>query len=162
MAGDYAAPLALYEGRVRAEWIDEFGHVNIAHYLTICDQANWGFWTLANAPEDMQARGGHEYVILENHVRYLDELALDTEIRVTTQLLEADDKRCILFHRVWRVADGALSATNEVKMIGFDLEQRRVEAWRPVVRARLEAILAAHAPMERPAEAGLGIDLKRR
>lgn len=158
----WEAPLRLWRGRVIEDWIDDFGHVNIAHYLTICDQANWAFWTLANLPHDMAARGGREYVIVENHVRYLAELALGAEIAVTTELLDLDDKRMVLFHRVWRAADGALSATNEVKMLAFDLEARRAMAWDPAVRARLDEIRAAHAALERPEEAGRGIALKGR
>ena len=75
--GEIAAPLVLFRGKVRPEWIDSFEHVNIAHYLTICDHANWAFWNWINHPEGtMEARAGHEYVIVENHVHYIDELAL--------------------------------------------------------------------------------------
>ncbi|GMG81544.1 thioesterase family protein [Paralimibaculum aggregatum] len=160
--GEIAAPLRLFETAVRAEWIDDYQHVNIAHYLTICDHANWAFWNWINAPEGtIGARGGHEYIIVENHVHYLDELALGTPIHVTTQLLAHDAKRYILFHRVHR-ADGTLAATNEVKCLAFDLEARRPEAWRAPVAGRLAAIAAAHGGLETPPQAGAGIALKRR
>ncbi|MEM1382947.1 MAG: thioesterase family protein [Pseudomonadota bacterium] len=156
------APLTLFETRVKPEWIDEFEHMNVAHYITVCDQANWGFWNLVNAPDGMEARAGHEYVIVENHVHYLDELPLGAAIRVTTQLLDHDDKRYILFHRVWRESDGALSATNEVKCLGFNLRERRIERWAPRVVARLDAAAAAHLPLGQPDQAGQGIALKKR
>jgi len=162
-SGEIAAPLCLYETRVKPEWIDEFKHVNIAHYLTICDQSNWNFWNWINHPEGtMEARAGREYVIVENHVHYIDELSLDEPIYVTTQLLGADDKRYVLFHRVHKAADDSLSATNEVKCLGFNLEARRIENWRAPVRARLGAILAAHESLGWPEQAGQGIALKRR
>lgn len=161
--GDIATPLRLYETRVKPEWIDEFNHVNIAHYLTICDQGNWRFWNAINAPEStMEARAGHEYVILENHVHYISELSLAEPIYVTTQVLSVDDKRYILFHRVYKAEDDTLSATNEVKCIGFNLNQRRIEAWRPRIKERLDAILAAHQALGQPDQAGLGIALKKR
>lgn len=161
--GAVDAPLRLIETRVKRDWIDEFDHVNIAHYLTICDQANWAFWNWLNAPEStMDARDGSEYIIVENHVHYIEELPLDAEIYITTQLLGVDDKRFVLFHHVYKAATQALSATNEVKFLGFNLKRRGVEAWRPMVRARLDAVAAAHARLDTPPQAGLGIALKRR
>lgn len=158
-----AAPLRLYDTRVKPEWIDEFNHVNIAHYLTICDQANWRFWNWVNAPQGtMEARRGHEYIIVENHVHYIDELPLDEPIYVTTQLLSLDDKRYILFHSVYKTSGDTLSATNEVKCLGFDLGARRPEPWRSQVKSRLDAILSAHQGLGQPEGAGLGIALKRR
>lgn len=161
--GEIAAPLRLYETRVKPEWIDEYNHVNIAHYLTICDQSNWAFWNWINHPEgDMEARAGHEYIIVENHVHYINELPLDEPIYLTTQLLAADDKRYVLFHHVYKAVDDSLSATNEVKCLGFNLETRRIEGWRSPVRERLNAILAAHATLGVPEQAGQGIALKKR
>lgn len=158
--GEIAAPLRLFETQVRQEWIDEFNHVNIAHYLTICDHANWAFWNWINAPEgSVDERHGHEYAIVENHIRYLDELALGTPIHVTTQLIGFDAKRYVLFHRVYKSAPGTLAATNEVKHLGFNLADRRSESWRPVVAERLEMVHTTHATLERPPEAGQGISL---
>lgn len=161
--GEIPAPLTLFRTRVRPEWLDDYEHVNIAHYLTICDHANWAFWNWINAPAGtIEARGGHEYVIVENHVTYLDELALGTPIHVTTQLLGHDPKRFILFHHVWKSETGALAATNEVKCLGFDLGARRAAPWRPEVAERLGLIAEAHAAVERPPQAGRGITLSGR
>lgn len=161
--GTIDAPLKLYETRVKAEWIDEYNHVNIAHYLTICDQANWNFWNWINTPEStIETRQGHEYVIVENHVNYINELPLDEPIYLTTQLLGADDKRYILFHHVYKAVDDTLSATNEVKCLGFNLNERRIETWQPKVKQRLETIVAAHAELGLPEQAGLGVALKKR
>ncbi|MDT8344367.1 MAG: thioesterase family protein [Thermohalobaculum sp.] len=159
-----AGQLRLYETRVKPEWIDEFEHVNVAHYITICDQGTWGFWNTVNGGHDMAARGGHEYVVLETHVHYIAELPLGAPIHVTTQLLAHDDKRAVIFHRVWRDdPEGAvLSATNEVKLIAFDLGARRIERFAPEVKARLDALAADQAGLPVPEQAGQGIALTRR
>ena len=115
-----------------------------------------------NNPHDMADRDGHEYAILENHVNYINELALDEPIHVTTQLLAHDDKRLILFHRVIRDADGVLAATNEAKFLGFNLTERRAETWRPRVAEKLAEVMREHRDLLRPEQAGLGIALKRR
>jgi len=153
-------PIRSFEGEVLPEWIDEFGHVNVAHYITICDQANWAFWNMVNAPDEMDARDGHEYVILENHVHYINELTLGEPIYVTTQMLGLDDKRLLLFHRVFRSKDNELAATNEVKFIGFNLNSRRVEIWQSTAKSRLDAIWGEHGEMAKPDQAGQGIFLK--
>jgi len=134
----------------------------MAHYLTICDQATWSFWTWINAPEQtIKARKGHEYVVVESHIIYSGELAEGEAFRIETQLTDLDDKRFILFNRVLH-ADGKLAATNEVKCLSFNLESRRPEAWRHSVRDRLKLILDAHAKLGRPDQSGRGIVLKKR
>lgn len=160
--GEIAAPCRLVDNIVKPEWVDEFQHLNMAHYLTICDQANWAFWNWINAPlQTIAQRAGHEYVIVENHVTYSGELAEGDAFTITTQVTDVDDKRIILFHRVLD-ARGALSATNQVKMLGFNLETRRPEAWRPMVADRLNQILAQHLSLGRPAQSGQSIALKKR
>lgn len=159
--GAVAVPLRLVHATVKREWIDEYGHLNMAHYLTICDEANWAFWNWVNAPEQtMEQRDGHEYVIVENHVIYRAELAEGAAFSIETQLTDLDNKRYVLFHAVLN-ADGDISATNEVKCLGFDLRSRRPEEWRSFVGQRLERILHAHAGLGRPAESGAGIALSR-
>lgn len=161
--GEIAAPLTLFRSEVRSEWIDDFDHVNIAHYLTICDHANWALWNWVNAPESApEDRGGYEYAIVENHVHYIDELALGTPLHVTTQLQGHDAKRFILFHSVWKTENKTLAATNEAKFLGFHLKERRSVAWRPVVADRLALIAAAHEGLGVPDQAGHGIRLSRR
>jgi YbgC/YbaW family acyl-CoA thioester hydrolase len=159
--GEVAAPLQMVQGAVKHEWIDEYGHLNMAHYLTICDEANWAFWNWINAPKQtMEERDGHEYVIVENHVIYRAELAEGAAFSIETQLTDLDDKRDILLHTVLN-ADGEIAASNEVKCLGFDLRSRRPEEWRSVVGHRLERTLHAHASLGRPAESGACIALSR-
>ncbi len=155
-------PLKLFATRVKPEWIDEYGHMNVAHYITVCDQATWAFWHHVNDDRRLGERDGHEYVVVENHVHYINEVTLDTPVHVTTQLLACDDKRFILFHRLWRSDDGTLSATNEVKALGFHLHTRRIEAFAADVRDRLRDLQARHQKLPKPAQAGQGIALHKR
>lgn len=161
--GEIDIELVLFRTKVREEWIDVFEHVNTVHYLTIGDHANWAFWNWINGPRGtIEQRDGHEYVIVQNSVNYIDEIALGTPIHVTTQLLEVDDKRYVLFHRIWKSESNVLAATNEVKCLGFNLNERRPERWQSVVAQRLARILDAQASLAMPEEAGVGITLKRK
>lgn len=158
--GQIDSPLTLFRSQVRREWLDEFNHVNTAHYITIGDHANWAFWNWINAPlGHSDQRDGHEYAVVASQVSYLDELAFETKIHVETQLLAHDAKRFILFHRIFKSDSGSLAATNEVKFLGFNLIERRAEAFLPQVTERLALIAEAHANLERPSQAGRGIAL---
>ncbi|MCW0001757.1 thioesterase family protein [Pararhizobium sp. YC-54] len=160
--GEVAEPLRLVENHVKPEWVDEYQHLNMAQYLTICDQANWAFWNWLNHPaQTIESRKGHEYVIVENHVIYIGELAEGANFVIDTILTDIDDKRFILFHHIYD-ADGNLAATNEVKCLGFNLESRRIEAWQPVVAERMKLVLERQIHLARPEQSGQGIVLKKR
>ena len=155
-------PIRTHEDRIKPEWIDSYGHMNVAHYITVCDQATWSFWEQVNDGCSMDQRDGHEYIVLETHVHYINEVLEGTPVYVTTQLLSHDDKRFIIFHHLWRRQDGVLSATNEVKVLAFNLNERRIVTFLPGVPARLAEIHADHQTLEAPEQAGHGIALKRR
>ena len=160
--GDISSPLVLVENTVKSEFVDEYRHLNMAHYLTICDQSNWAFWNWVNAPlQTIEDRKGHEYVIVENHVIYTGELAEGAFFRIETRLTDLDDKRLVLFHHVID-AEGQISAMNEVKCLGFNLEKRRPESWQAVVSERLRLICAEHSKLARPEQSGRGISIRRR
>src|SRR5579871_5585025 len=155
--GRIDAPLRLVAGKVRPEWVDDYSHLNMAHYLTICDQATWAFWNLINAPDQsLEARKGHEYVVVESHIIYANELVEGEEFRIETQLTDLDEKRLILFSRVLKT-DGTVAAANEVKCLSFNLEARRPEAWQGRVSERLKLVHDAHAKLRRPEQSGQGI-----
>ncbi len=155
------APLSLYATEIKKEWIDFYDHMNVAYYVLICDEATGAFWDHVNDGRGLAARDGGELVVLENHTNYLREVRLGDPVRVMTQLLEYDNKRLRLFHTLVHATEGFVSATNEVKAIGFDLNQRRIMSFRPAVQARLQTILAEHRQLPMAPEAGKGITLGR-
>ncbi len=157
-----AEPLTLVETTVKPEWIDEFDHMNVANYVLVCDLATYAFWRHVNGGLELEARGGLEYAVLESHVHYLGELRLGDPLRITTQLLESDDKRFRIFHQLYHAQENFLSATNEIKSIGFDLKQRRVTRFSGDVLKRLSVLQEEHGRLPLPAQAGHGISLAKR
>ena len=154
------APPTLYEGQVKDEWIDEFGHMNMSRYVEACDYATYAFWEMMNAPKDLKARDGAEYAVVEAHLNYLSELRRGDPIAVTTQLLAADGKRFQLFHCLTNRESGELVATNEVMALGFNLKTRKLMAFHPEVLARIKGVLAEQATLPRPENAGRAIGLR--
>ena len=150
------------EAVVKPEWIDEYGHLNMAYYVLICDHATAAFWDAMNAPRTQDERGGAEYAVVETHVNYLDELREGDPVLVTTQALDADAKRYRIFHSLYHAEKGALSATNEVMALGFDLGTRAMMEFLPEARERLQQAVADHAGIARHPNAGRAIGQPRK
>lgn len=154
--------LLTYDSVVRPEWIDEFGHLNMAYYVLICDSATFHFWDVVNGDRKLEDRGGSEYAVVEAHVNYLDEVREGDPLRITTQLLDADAKRFRLFHTMYHAEKGYVAATNEVMALGFNLNERGLEIFKDDVQERLQEILARHGKLERPDNAGRAIGQPRK
>ena len=150
-------PLRLHRTTVKSEWIDEYGHMNMAHYLGVCDDGTYALWEYANDGRSLDERGGAEYAVVETHLNYRQEVCEGQPLEVATQLLGVDEKRFRLFHVLYEAEQGYIAATNEVMALGFDLNERKVLPFNPVVRERLEAIAAAHARLPFPPQAGRSI-----
>lgn len=145
------------EAVVKPEWIDDYGHLNMAFYVLICDMATAAFWDAVNAPKPQAERGGAEYAVVETHVNYLDELREGDAVTVTTQLLAADAKRFHLFHRMYHAGRGYLAATNEVMALGFHLQGRAAMKFVPAAARRLRQMAAAHAALARHRHVGRAV-----
>jgi acyl-CoA thioester hydrolase len=161
---DLAAPLDRHRARVRPEWIDANGHMNVGYYViafdhatdTLCDQLGVG-WSY------VEHRLGMVFV-LEAHVTYDREVHAEDPLRITTQILDHDAKRLHFFHAMYHGTEGWLAATNELIMAHIDYESRRSAPWHPETMRRLEAIATAHKALPRPDKAGriIGIGRKAR
>ncbi len=154
--------LLSYESKVLPAWIDEFGHLNMAYYVLICDSATFNFWEVVNGGRKLEDRDGSEYAGVEDHVNYLDEVREGDPLQITTQLLAADTKRFRLFHNMYHAEKGYLAATNEVMSLGFNLNIRGLEEFLPDVQERLQDILVRHNKLERPGNAGRAIGQPRK
>ncbi len=157
----YEKPLVLHQDVVRAQWVDEYDHMNLAYYVLVCDQATYEFWNLVNDHRSLDERSGLEYAVVETHVNYIREVRLGDPLTVTTQLLGYDNKRFRLFHELRHTDDDFISATNEVMALGFNLELRGIQPFAESVQENLSKIHAQHGALPQPANAGRAIGFKR-
>ena len=159
---DLAAPLDRHRAKVRAEWIDANGHMNVGYYViafdhatdTLCDQLGVGWNYVAH-------RLGMVFV-LEAHVTYDREVHAEDPLRITTQILDHDQKRLHFFHAMYHAAEGWRAATNELMMAHIDYQTRRSATWHPETMRRLDAMAAAHKVLPRPDKAGRTIGISRK
>ena len=147
---------------VKPEWIDEYGHLNMAYYVLICDNATAAFWDTMNAPDTQDQRNGAEYAVVETHVNYCGELRIGAPVLVTTQALAADTKRFRIFHSLYHEGESYLAATNEVMSLGFNLNTRAMMEFVPRARDCLQQTVSEHAELERHANVGRAIGQPRK
>jgi len=159
---DLAAPFDRHRARVKREWIDGNGHMNVGYYVVAFDQASdtlgeqLGFsWDYTTAKLGM-------IFILEAHVTYDRELLPDAPFRVTSQLLDHDAKRLHVFHEMFHADEGFLAATNELVILHVDFTTRRAASWPKPIAGRIAAMAEAHKALPWPEKAGRTISLKRK
>jgi acyl-CoA thioesterase FadM len=152
------APFAAYREQVRPEWIDFNGHLHDASYATVFADAHE--LVLESLGLSADYRTSHEAAMftVETHIRFLAECAEGQTLTVTTVLVDADAKRVRLHSELF--ADGVLAATAESLYLHVDIASGRT-APLPVDRqARVDAMLAAHGGLPRPAHLGLGVGVR--
>ncbi len=157
------APLSLHREPVLAEWIDYNGHMNVAFYVLAFDHATDAFLDYIGLDEAFRTVNNISTFAVEAHVTYLQELREGDPMRITTQLLDYDEKRIHFFHTMYHGTDGFLAGTAEWLSLYMDMGARRVAPMPPSILARLAAVMEAHRALPRPAQAGqvMGVGSRR-
>ena len=148
--------------RVKPEWIDYNGHMNIAYYVAAFDLATDNFFRIVTPQiwDGPRFLGG--FYAVEMHVTYERELYEGQRLSFTSQLLGVDDKRLHFFHRMYHAAEGFLAATNELMFLSVDTTTRRVAPIPEDLRGPWESLWRQHALLERPPQAGRVMSVKAR
>ena len=162
MSDAIPSPLDLHRETVRPEWIDYNGHMNVAFYVLAFDHATDAVFEYLGIGEDYRSRTGCTLFALELHVLYKAELTEGAPLRVTTQILGADEKRLHFFHRMYHAETGIEAACYEIMGLNVDMTERKARPFPPAARERIRAVAAAHAALSRPKEAGRAIGLAAR
>jgi acyl-CoA thioester hydrolase len=155
-------PFDQYRDRVRPEWIDHNGHMNMGYYLVVFDLATDEFLSWIGLHEAHRRARRVTTFSLETHVTYEREVRQDDPLRFTTRLLGYDEKRIHYFHEMHHAEAGYLAATNELMSLHVSLEMRRATPMAPEILERLALVLAAHQQAPRPPQVGRSIGLANR
>ena len=159
---DLSAPLDRHRGKVMAAWIDGNGHMNVGYYVVAFDQATDTFCEQLGVGWNYTEHGLGMIFILEAHVTYDREVRQDDALRITTQLLDHDEKRAHFFHTMYHGSEGWEASTNELIMMHIDYRSRRPAPWPRETLRRLDAMSAAHRLLPRPGKAGRIIGIRRK
>ena len=154
MPQDIQAPFDLYRNRVRAEWIDHNGHMNMGYYVVVFDLATDEFFRWVGLDEAHRRASRVTTFALEAHVTYHREVREGDPLRFATLLLGHDAKRLHYFHQMYHAEQDYLAATNELISLHVSEETRRGAPMAPEVLDRLRRVQAAHDRLPRPPQVG--------
>ena len=155
------APLNLLQTTVAPQWVDYNGHMSESCYLLVFGDNSDAFFRFIGIDEDYRA-AGHSLYTVQTQLHNLREVSEGEPIRLTLQLLDADEKRLHIFHAMFHDVSGVLLATGEQMLVHVDMRSGRSAPMRPEMQAKVQAIRAAHAGLPRPAQAGAPIGIRRK
>ena len=156
-----SALLCLHTETVQPDWVDYNGHMNVAYYVLVFDHATDAFLDQVGMDAALRETTGSSVFVVEAHITYDQEVMEGERVYVTTQLLDYDEKRLHIFHRMHRVEDDALAATNELMILQVNLNDRRVGPFPEGVRERIAAVAKQQIGLAMPDAAGRQIGVRR-
>jgi len=153
----YFAPFVSSVMRIEPGWIDYNGHLNMAYYHVLFDQALSEALALVGLAEDYVRDRRKSFFTGEAHVIYKRELTLDDPVRVRVQLVDFDQKRLHIVEELCHATEGWVSATCELISLHVDLATRKVAPFPQDILANLEHMRSSHGWLPRPEIAGRAI-----
>jgi len=133
------------EGEVLPEWIDANGHMNLAYYVVVFDQATDLLYDTLGVGQAYRNATGNSTFTAETHTQYLREVRVGERVRVVPHLLGADAKRLHYFHEMFHARDGHRVAVQEILALHIDLAIRRVAPFPSELSNRIQAAVRANA-----------------
>lgn len=150
-------PIPLTDFRVRKKWVNALGHMRAAEYVCRFDEAFMALFTRVGLTDEKLLHGKLSPFLMDLHACYLRELRERDGVTVSGQVIEVDEKRCRIFLSMFQEPDAKLAATCELLIVNMDLGTRRPAPWATRQDAIWKRLLAAHASLPRPPQAGRGI-----
>ena len=144
----------VHEATVLPEWIDYNGHMNLAYYVVVFDQATDVLYDRLGIWLPYREATGNSCFTVETHTIYEQEVNVGDRLRVHTRLLGADAKRLHYFHEMFHIEGGYRAAVQELMALHVDLSTRRTAPFPPDRAAAIQAALASSAALPMPKEAG--------
>lgn len=146
---------------VQYEWTDYNGHLNMAYYHVLFDNAlDVVLEPLGLGPE-VARRTGQSVFTVQAQVHYLRELNAGQHVVVETRLIDHDAKRLHYVQTMRHAEEGWTAAVSENLLLHVDLNTRRVTRWSPEIAQRIADTVAAHASLPLPPQVGRRVGLSR-
>ena len=153
----FFAPFVSSTMRIDPSWIDYNGHLNMAYYHVLFDNALGEALELVGLGEDYVRSRGHSFFTGEVHVVYKRELRLDDPVRVRLQLVSHDEKRLHIFEELCHASEGWVAATCELISLHVDLAVRKVAPFPADIAGNLAEMASSHGWLPTPEIVGRSI-----
>jgi len=116
----------LKTGRVKSEWTDYNGHMNLAFYIHLFDSAWEVLLEKFNIGEESAINHKRTTFAVESHTTYNMEVRVGDEVDLNLLFLDFDKKRLVYKLEMIHKKEKYLSSTTEVCSLYVDLNTRRV------------------------------------
>ena len=116
----------LKSGRVKSEWADYNGHMNLAFYIHLFDTAWETLLEKFNIGEDSAINQKRTTFAVESHTTYDKELKVDDEVDMNLLFIDHDKKRIVYKLEMKHKLEQYLASTTEVCSLYVDLGARKV------------------------------------
>jgi acyl-CoA thioester hydrolase len=152
---------SIAKGKVKLEWIDVNGHMNVAWYVLIFDLAVDELWAEFGITDEYIKETNGSTFAVECHITYQTELLEDDPYIVTSQILAYDEKRIHHFQRLYHAETQVLAATAEWMNLYIDLGTRKVSVWPEFILANLAQITSRQTELTVPVEVGKRMNIRK-
>lgn len=155
-------PLELYADKVRPEWIDYNGHMNVAYYVLAFDLATDAFLDFIGLTSDVIAATNSSTFVLDMNVSYKREVVEGDPLKFSTQIIDADEKRIHYVHCMYHGLEGYLAATNEILLAHVDMTSRRIAPMPDKLQHRVVDLYQQHRALNMPDDVGRKIGIRKK
>ncbi|MEZ4605732.1 MAG: thioesterase family protein [Deinococcales bacterium] len=151
-----------YRFKVKEEWLDANGHMNMGYYLVAFDMYGTDlFFEELGIGLSYIKRTQKTTFTLAANIDYLREAFAGEELLIRTQILDWDYKRLHYFHEMSHAEKAYLIATNECLTMHMNLQTRKSEAFAKDFQQKLAQIAAEHAKRPTPEQAYRKMGIRR-
>ena len=159
---NFDAPFEVRGLRVKKDWIDYNGHLNMAFYNVLFDNVvDLAFAEFGLGPDYVEERNASFYT-LEAHINYIREIHEGYPLRITLHLLDYDAKRAHYFMQMFHETEGWLAATSEQLCMHVDMNEKRSSPFPEDVLEKIAAMHEAHKDLPRAEHIGHVIGIKKK
>ena len=151
----------LKTGRVKSEWTDYNGHMNLAFYIHLFD-ASWEVLLQKfNIGEDSAKIEKRTTFAVESHTTYDMEVKVGDEVDMNLLFIDFDKKRIVYKLEMIHKVEKYLAATTEVCSLYVDLDTRRVTEFEDSKRKLINEFIYIHKDQFNPGDLHLLGKLKK-
>lgn len=154
--------LFTYGVKVKPEWIDHNGHLNVAYFVLAFDYTTDAYYETLLIGNDYPGESGCSVFTLGMDVDYLTELFAGDEVEISTQLLDWDRKRLHYYHTMVNLSTGTIAATNECLGMNVNLQSRRSASFPERVQQKLSKVFEQNKGLPFPQKQGRRLAIPRK
>lgn len=136
---------------VKPEWIDVYGHMNMARYAALFDETGFALLDEAGLGEGYTRRTRHGVFTVDVRIRYLKELTVGIPLAVRMKLVGIDHVRLHSFLELVNLQTGTVAATMEQLAVHASLESRSVVPFDKGLIGQVRAMVVRHLGEDAPA-----------